>query len=235
MLAGVRAFVFAHQFERLFGDGAHLLGAQILFHVEDRPHMQGPDRSVGVPGALGVVFVKNLGQAVGVIGQVLQANRAILDEGHRFTVALHRHHDVEALLADLPNRRLETGVGGFDNRVWITEIGHQGDQVAQFAQVFIGPRLSEFDQQQGCRVALHETVDRRLEHGDVAGQGDHRVIDQFDRHRAEFDQVLGGVHGLIESREMANAKGFIAGQGRQFQSHPFRIGQGAFRTDQQVR
>ena len=86
--------------------------------------MQGPDRSVGVPGALGVVFVKNLGQAVGVIGQVLQANRAILDEGHRFTVALHRHHDVEALLADLPNRRLETGVGGFDNRVRKPEIGH---------------------------------------------------------------------------------------------------------------
>ena len=60
---------------------------------------------------------------------------------------------------------------------------------------FFGLRLSEFDQQQGCRVALHETVDRRLEQGDVAGQGDHRVIDQFDRHRPEFDKVLGGLHG----------------------------------------
>ncbi|MEM6491439.1 MAG: FAD-binding oxidoreductase, partial [Pseudomonadota bacterium] len=36
-------------------------------------------------------------------GEVFEPDGAVLDEGHRFSIRPHRHHNVEALLADLPD------------------------------------------------------------------------------------------------------------------------------------
>ncbi len=47
-------------------------------------------------------FAEHLGQAVGVLGQMLERHRAVLDERHRLAVAFHRHHDVEARPCALP-------------------------------------------------------------------------------------------------------------------------------------
>ena len=86
VLAGVRALVFAHERERLLGDGAHRLDVLVEPQVQDRPHMQAADRSVGVPGAAGAVLLEHLGQPRGVVGEMLQRHRAILDEGDRLAL-----------------------------------------------------------------------------------------------------------------------------------------------------
>ena len=70
-----------------------------VLHVQHRPDMQAADRGVRVPGALGAVPLEHVVQPLGVVGEVVQIDRAVLDERHRFAVALHRHHDVEAGLA----------------------------------------------------------------------------------------------------------------------------------------
>ena len=43
---------------------------------------------------------------VDVLGEMRERHRAILDERHRLAVAAHAHHDVEARLANLPQRLL---------------------------------------------------------------------------------------------------------------------------------
>ena len=105
VLAGVGALVAAHQLGRLLGDRAHAHRA-VALHVEHRAHVQAAHRGVRVPGALGAVLAEDLGQLRGVLGQVLERHRAVLDEGHRLPVALHRHHDVEPRLAHVPERLL---------------------------------------------------------------------------------------------------------------------------------
>src|SRR3546814_19764870 len=57
-------------------------------------------------------LAEDLGEAAGVLGEVRKLHRAVLDEGHRFALRLHRHHDVEALLAPLPDLLLEVGLDG---------------------------------------------------------------------------------------------------------------------------
>ena len=68
--------------------------------------MQRADRGVRVPGAARAVLGEHLGQALRVVGEVLQRHGAVLDEGDRLAVALHGHHDVEPGLAHFPQRRL---------------------------------------------------------------------------------------------------------------------------------
>src|SRR3546814_15981701 len=75
MLAAIGALVFAHELCRLLGYSAHFGAAAMRSagaHVEDRPHMQGADRGMGIPGAPGAVSGEYLGQCIGVIGQMLQ-------------------------------------------------------------------------------------------------------------------------------------------------------------------
>ncbi len=110
VLAGMRALVFAHHGEGLFGDRAHGMHVFVLAQVEHRPHVQAAGAGMRVPGAARAVLVEDRGQARGVFGQMLERHRAILDEGDRFALLLHRHHDVEAGGAHLGDRGLQGGI-----------------------------------------------------------------------------------------------------------------------------
>ena len=101
VLAGMGALVRAHHGERLLGDRAHRLDVLLLLQVEDRPHVQAADRSVRVPGAARAVPLEQLGETRGVVGQMLERDRAVLDERHRLAGAPHRRGDVEPGLAHL--------------------------------------------------------------------------------------------------------------------------------------
>ena len=67
MFAAVGAFVFAHQGAGLVSDLAHFGGA-VAAHVQDRTHMQGAHRRMGIPRAFGAVAFEHMGQLVGVLG-----------------------------------------------------------------------------------------------------------------------------------------------------------------------
>ncbi len=124
MFSGMGALVLANHLEAFFGDGTHLLSAFFILHVENGAHVQGTDRSMGIEGSFSAMLVKDIRQAACVFGQVLQLYRAVLNKGHGFTVALHGHHDIQALLAHFPDCRLERGVGGFHHAPGKTEIAH---------------------------------------------------------------------------------------------------------------
>ena len=101
VLARMRALVLADHRKRFLGDRPHLLDLELLLDVQHRADMQAADRGVGVPGAVGAVLFEDPGQPLGVFGEVFEAHRAIFEKRDRFAVALHRHHDVEALRAHL--------------------------------------------------------------------------------------------------------------------------------------
>ena len=56
--------------------------------------MQQPDRGMSIPRAVRAVFIKDVCQLAGEIGQIFQRNGSILDKGHGLSFAAHRHHDV---------------------------------------------------------------------------------------------------------------------------------------------
>jgi hypothetical protein len=235
MLTRVRAPVLLDDGQRLFHDGAHLFRPAVVLHVENRAHVQAADRGMRVPGAGGAVFFENPGQAIGVLGEVLQPYRAILDKGYRFAVALHRHHDVEPGLAHLPHRRLETGVERLDDRAGKAEVGHQFTQLRELLQLRLALVAGKLDQQQRIWLAAHETIDGLAKQRNLARQIDHGAIDQFDRGRVEPDDMLGRVHRLVKAREMANAQHLVPRDLLQLQLQAGKKRQRAFRTDQQAR
>ena len=233
MLAREGAFVFAHHRRGLLGDRAHLGGA-LAAHVEDRPHMQGADRGVGVPRALGAVLGEDVGQAPCVFRQMLQRHGAVLDEGHGFSVALHRHHDVEPGLAHFPQLGLRPGLGHLDDAFGQAEIAHQLDQALQVAQLRLALLARELDQQDGLGLADQGALDHRPEGGIGARQLDHGAVDQLDGGGLQLDDVLGAFHRLVEAREVHHAQRLVLGQRRELQGQALGDGERALAADQQV-
>ena len=74
-----------------------------------------------------------------------------------------------------------------------------------------------------------------LEHRDVAAEREHGAVDQFDRDRPQLDQMLGGVHRLVETAEMADAERLVADDRPQLQLDLGGEGERAFGADQQMR
>ena len=105
VLAGMRALVFADHREGFLGDGAHRLDVLFELQVQHRAHMQAAFGGVRIHGAAGAVFGEDGVEPLGVIGQMRQRHRAILDERDRLALLLHRHHDVEAGGAELGDAR----------------------------------------------------------------------------------------------------------------------------------
>ena len=121
-------------------------------------------------------------QPVGVLGEVFEPHGAILDEGDRLPVALHRHHDVEARARRTSHTALwKAGIGRLDDGVGKAEIAHQLDELLQAPQIVFAVVAGEFDEQDRLGRALDEAVDGRPEHGDLARQLDHRAVDELDR------------------------------------------------------
>ena len=104
---------------------------------------------------LGAVLLEDGGEALGVVGEVLQRHRAVLDEGDGLSLALHRHHDVEARGAHLPHGLLAGGIRHLHHAAGVAEIAHQLVEAVEAAQVLGLVVLGELDQQQRVGLAAH--------------------------------------------------------------------------------
>ncbi len=243
MLAGMRAFVFAHHGESLLGDLAHGMHVFFLPQIQDRPHMQAAGAGMGIPGAARAVFLEDCRQPAGIIGEMDERHRAVLNERNRFALLLHRHHDVEAAGAHVGDGGLQIGAEHFDHAAPFvaalvpgkSEIANQVLEPPQPAQVLFVIILAELDQQNGGRRLAHEFVQRRTENRDLARELDHGAVDQFDRDRQQGHDVLGGIHGLAEAAEMAGPDRATPEQRRQFQFDARGKSKRALRADQHMR
>ena len=116
-----------------------------------------------------------------------------------------------------------------------TEIGHQFAELLQALQIFGLIFLGEFHDQDRVGIAAHRRADHRLEHRDVAAERDHGAVDQFDRDRPQLHQMLGGIHGLVEAAEMADAQHLVADHRPELQLDLCRESQRPLRADQEMR
>ena len=115
------------------------------------------------------------------------------------------------------------------------EIAHQLAELLEPPKIFVLVVLAEFHQQHRIGRTAHELLERRPEHRDVARQLDHGAIDQFHGNGLELDDVLGGIHRLVETAEMAGADCAAAEHRRQLQFDLGREAERAFRPDQDMR
>ena len=212
------------------------LASASSFQIEDRSHVQAADRGVGVPGAGRAVLVEDLGQAVGVVGQVVQRDGAVLDEGDRFAVALHGHHDVEAGLAHLPDRLLERPGRPPRPRRREAELAHQLAQLLAAWRSCCATLLAgELDQQQRLRRALGRSSPTVARKSGISR--DSSIMVRSTSSTAVGSSVTmmpGRVHGLIEGREVADAQHLVrpgpaAGRAQSRSRRPVSLG-----ADQQV-
>lgn len=179
----------------------------------------------------------------GVVGEVRQRHRAILDERDRLAFLLHRHHDVEAGGAEIGDAGLQRGLCYLDHAAPFAlrlvpaeaEIAHQLAELPEAGEIVGLIFLGELDHQDRVGIAAHRRRDDRLEHRDLAPQRDHGAVDQLHCDRPQLDQMLGRVHRLVEAAEMADAEHLVADHGPQLQLDLRREGEGAFRPDQQMR
>ena len=169
MLAGMRALVLPHHREGLFGDGAHRLDVLFEFQVQHRPHMQAALGGVRIHGAAGAVSGEDIVEPLGVVGEMRQRHRAILDEGDRLALLLHRHHDVEAGGAKIGDAGLRAGstisttpphlrCGLFQPK---PRSAINSPSCFSFARIFGLIFLGELDDQQRVGIAAHGGVDHR--------------------------------------------------------------------------
>ena len=212
VLAGVGAAVLAHHLEALLGDGPHAPRAVLGLQIDDRAHVQGADRRVRVPGAAGAVTGEDGVETAGVLGQVLEPHRAVLDERDRLSVPLHRHHDVEARLAHVPHRALEPGLHRLDHRAGKAEVRHQLDEAREPGEEGGAVLARELHQQQRVGRAAHEPLDGGTERRDVARELDEGAVDELHRARAERHDVPRRGHRLVEGREVTHPEHAVGRQ-----------------------
>ena len=234
VFAGVAAFVFADEGEAFLGDGAHGGDVSGVFHVEDGADVEAADGGVGVPGSLGVVLFEDVVEAFGVVGEVLQGHGTVFDEGDRFSVAFHRHHDVEAGFADFGDLGLEGGVGGGDDGLGVAEVGHECVEFGQLGQQRCVLVAVEFDDEQAVGVAFDHSVDGGAEDRDLAAEVDHGAVDEFDGFGVKGDEVLAGGHGGAEAGELADPQDFAGLDGVQLELDLGGEGEGAFGADEEA-
>ena len=196
--------------------------------------MQTADGGMGVPGAARAVAGEHLRHRVGVIREMLQRHRAILDEGDGLRIPLHRHHDVEAGLAYLPDRFLADRLRHLHHGVHMAVIGHTGIEALEVAHQCVPVVAGEFHQEQTIRRATGDVGQRRPEHRDVGAEHQHVVVDELHRHGIEIDDRLRRLHGGAERGEVADAHDPVRWQARQFQGDAGGGRQRALRADEEM-
>ena len=164
-----------------------------------------PDRGMRIPGAAHAVAREHLLQPRRVVGEVGERHGAVLDEGDRLRVALHRHHDVEAGFAHLRDARLERGVGRAHDRAGIAEIAHRLSSASSRAASVASssPWNSTMSRLSGSPISISSMVGAI--DGNAAPQLDHRAIDQLHRLGVECHQMLRRLHRRAEGGELADA------------------------------
>ena len=174
---------------------------------------------------------------------MLQRHRAVLDEGDRLALLLHRHHDVEAGGAHLGDGGLQLGIEHLDDAAPLRAGVVPGEAEVADQVLRAAARRRRFSSQSSSAnstsstasgVAAHEGLDGRAEHVDVAGELDHGAVDQLDRDRLELDDVLGRIHGVVEAGEMAGADGAAAEQRPQLELDAGGKAERAFGADQDM-
>ena len=217
MLAGMRAFILAHHREGFLGDGAHRFDVLLELQVQDRTHMQAAFARMRIHGAAGAMFGEHGIEPFGVVGEMGQGDRTVLDKGDGLALLLHRHHDVEAGGAEIRNRGLRRGLDDIDHAAPFAlvvgpreaEVAHQLGKLLQLVQVLRLVFLGEFDDQKRIGVALDGGLDHRTEHRDVAAERNHGAIDQLHGDRPQLHQMLGCIHRLVEAAEVADAEHLV--------------------------
>ena len=147
--------------------------------------MQAAFRGVRVHRAGGAVFRKDGGQALGVVGEVLQRHGAVLDEGDRLALLFHRHHHVEPGGAEFGYAGLQRRLRDLDHAAPFAlrvvpgkaEVAHQLAELLELRDVVAGIFFGEFDDQHRFGIAAHRGADDRLEHIDVAAERQHGAVD----------------------------------------------------------
>ncbi len=155
VLARVRALVFLHERAGFLRDRAHRWRAVRGAHVEHGPHVQAADRRVRVPGAARAVLLEHAREPVGVFREVLERHGAVLDERYGLTVALHRHHDVEAGLADLPDVALQRGILDLDDAAGQAEVAHELRELFELRELRRELVARELDEQDRVGLAAN--------------------------------------------------------------------------------
>ena len=235
MFAGMAALVFPHQGEAFLGNGAHFRDICAVLHVQHGAHMQAAHGCVRIPGALGAMLGENLIQLFGVIRQIIQTDRAIFNEGNRFPIALHGHHDIEASFTHLSNRCLKACISGAHHLAGMAQIRHhfiKPGQIPHQRAIFLAV---EFHNQQAIRFANQHLVNRGAIDRDGTPQIDHGAIHQLHRFRHQGNKMLRCFHRLAEARELANAQNLARLDRPQLQIQRRRKGQSALRPHQQPR
>ena len=242
MFAGMRALVVAHHREGFLGDGAHRLDVLVEPQIEHRTHVQAAGAGMRIPGAARAVLFEDFTEPRGVLREMLERHRAILHEGNRFALVLHRHHDVEAGGAHIGDRGLQRWVEYLHHAALlctalveaVAEVAHQFGELFQPAQVFVLIILTEFHQQDRVRIAVHEPLQRRAKHRNLTRKLDHGAVDQLDADRLQPDDVLGRIHRVVKAAEVAGADGAASEQGRELQLYPGGETERALRADKNV-
>jgi hypothetical protein len=213
VLAREGALVLAHHARGFLGDRAHLLAPP--------RRMSRIGRTCSVPTEAWAYQVPrcracaNTSVRRRVFGQVLERHRAVLDEGDRLAVALHRHHDVEAGLADLPECLLLLWRRSSRPRCRAAEVGHQLDQALQARS----SGLASSPANSTSRIASGWPIRAASITGRKAGLSRARSIivrsTSSTALGAQLHDVLGAVHRLIEAREVHHAQRLVLGQRRE--------------------
>ncbi len=171
--------------------------------------MQAADRGVGVERPLGAVLAEDLGELVGVLGQVLERHGAVLDEGHGLPVALHRHHDVEPRLSHFPQVLLRAGLQQLHDAAGEAQVRHELREALHAPHLLVAIVAGELHQQDRVGRAAHMGVDGGREGGNRARELDHRAVHELHGAGPQLHDVLGRVHRVVEAREVRHAERLV--------------------------
>ena len=178
---------------------------------------------------------EDLGQARGVVGEMLERHRAVFDEGHRLAVALHGHHDIESCLAHLPERLLGRGLDDLHHAAGKAQIAGELDQRIEARYLQLRIRARELDQQDRLRLADEGAIDDRAKRRILPREIDHRAVDELHGGGPERDDVASGLHRPVEAREIHHAERFVRRQRRELKLQPREPGERPFGADQELR
>jgi hypothetical protein len=237
VLAAVAALVGADEVEALFRNGAHRLHVGGALHVEHGPHVQAADGSVRIVGRARAVPLEDGVEALGVVGEIVEVDGAVLDEGDRLAGALLRHHDVEPGLAHLGDVGLEARIDRAHHGAGMADVAHQlvepVEVLDQRVAVFIA--AVELDEQQAFGLAQQHALDRRAVDVDAAAEVDHGAVDELDGLGIERHEVERRLHRGAEARELADADDLPRLDRRELQQQPLGDRQRALGADEQAR
>lgn len=205
--------------------------------------MQAAFGGVRIHRAAGAVFGEDGAEPFGVVSQMRQRHRAVLDKRDRLALLLHRHHDIEAGGAEIRYGGLCRGLDHIDHAAPFalriipaeTQVRHQFGKLFEFPQIVRLILFGKFDDQQRVGIAPYGRIDHRSKHRNIAAECDHGAVDQFHRNGAQLDQVLGCIHRLVEAAEVADPKHLVADDRPQLQLDLGGEGECTFRADQKMR